>query len=231
MPFQSSHSVPEFRNDCQKQWPWNQLTITRATFRFDSQEGPRSTSVLTLLQRDTVKGESIASEEIRDPGGAGRAGSGQTPRERHERELAARDAQPAQLGYSILVPVLARPAGRPLPAPLPSWPPALTCPREVPVRSAPPPYPPGRWHQSPDPDLRPPGWRGWRRSGPPPGNHTPHCRRRPLVQCPPLPSHWLMAPAAMLKSFQGAGDTGRRRRVRRSGVHPHTPPHPGLGPS
>lgn len=88
------------------------------------------------------------------------------------------------------------------------------------MRSAPPPYPPGRWHQSPDPELRPRGWRGWRRSGPAPGNHTPHCRRRPLVQCPPLPSHWLMAPAAMLEGFQGAGDTGRRRRVRRSGVHP-----------
>lgn len=81
----------------------------------------------------------------------------------------------------------------------------LTCPRGVRVRSAPPPYQPDRWHQRPDPETPPPGWRGWRRSGPAPGNHTPHCRRRPLVQCPPLPAHWQMALATMLEGFQGGG--------------------------
>lgn len=128
---------------------------------------------------------------------------------------------PASLGTRSWPPLLPAHPGDPGP-PLRR----LTCPRGVRVRSAPPPYPSDRWHQRPDPETPPPGWRGWRRSGPAPGNHTPHCRRRPLVQCPPLPSHWQMAVATMLEGFQGAGGTGRRRRVRYSGEQP-----PGLGRS
>lgn len=72
--FQPSDSVPEFRNDCQKQRPWNQLTITR-DLPLRLPVGTSFQLCVTPLEKDK-KGERIASEGIGGPGGARRAGEG-----------------------------------------------------------------------------------------------------------------------------------------------------------
>lgn len=91
------------------------------------------------------------------------------------------------------------------------------------MRSTPLPYPPSRWHQSPDPDLRPPGWRGWRRSGPPWQPH-PVLSPTPIGPVPAAPFSLANGASRDAGEFPGGGrHREAKARAPERGAHPHTP--------